>query len=573
MSCPICLDDYKGRVKAVACQYCPSTACRGCHQRYLLQSYEDPHCLDCKRGWSPEFLAANFPLTFRNDALRKHRRKVLFEREKGLLPAMQVYVEAKKNIAKYEIEYNEYNMKFRGHGGIYLTYWPLRKAYRDMSDQYDSVKRRILVLKDDIKSIGDSPELQAQLTEARDKRQTMRPELAALKIQFEAALASYNTGRDTLEEIYRRLNDARAVYNGGQGTGAQTQKREFIMKCGADECRGFLSTAYKCGTCETWTCPDCLVVIGLDKTVAHTCAPDAVESAKTIRAETRPCPKCAARIFKIDGCDQMWCVVEGCNTAFSWNTGQIVTGVVHNPHYYEWLRRQGGGTAPREAGDIPCGGLPGFWPLLQAFRAARILPAESHDIERIHRMLTEFEGRLAEYPSRMPQLLNKEINVKYLMNEMEEAEWQRQLEFAEAKFNRKREIGQILQTLVTAGSDLMNQVANRCQAASNTDLRVTARIWISDVVMPQLEELRVYTNQCFKDLAVRNHMAVPQVGAEWEWMPIRAIYRKAKTASAAVSEAAVSEAAVSEAAVSEAAVDEAPPLLMPGTEPDPPLVA
>jgi hypothetical protein len=490
---------------------------------------------------------------------------------------MQVYVEAKKNIAKYEIEYNDYNMKFRGHGGIYLTYWPLRKAYRDMSDQYESIKRRILVLKDDIRSIGDSPELQEQLAETRAKRQTMRVELAPLKIQFEAALVSYNTGRDTLEEIYRRLNDARAIYHGGQGTAGQAQKREFIMKCGADECRGFLSTAYKCGTCETWTCPDCLVVLGLDKTVAHTCAPDAVESAKTIRAETRPCPKCAARIFKIDGCDQMWCVVEGCNTAFSWNTGQIVTGVVHNPHYYEWLRRQGGGTAPREAGDIPCGGLPGFWPLLQAFRAARILPAESHDIERIHRMLTDFEGRLAEYPSRMPQLLNKEINVKYLMNDMTEAEWQRQLEFAEAKFNRKREIGQILQTLVTAGSDLMNQVANRCQAAFNTDLRVTARVWISDVVMPQLEELRVYTNQCFKDLAIRNHMAVPQVGAEWEWMPIRAIYRKAKATSEAVSEAvseaAVSEAAVSEAtqAVSEAAAeaapdDEAPPLLMPGTD-------
>jgi len=548
MSCPICLDEYKGRVKSVACQYCPSTACRGCHQRYLLQSYEDPHCVDCKRGWSPEFLAANFPLSFRNDALRKHRRKILFEREKSLLPAMQVFVEAKKDIAKHRAAYTALNSTFNIVGGVRESYWLTRKGYRDISDLYDSVKRKILILEDDIKNIGETDERKAELTALLEQKRTLRTQKAPLKIKFDKIFVEYTTIRTELEDINRLLQDATRIYNGDQG--AQPQRREFIMKCGADDCRGFLSTVYKCGTCDAWTCPDCLVVIGLDKTVAHTCAPDAIESAKTIRAETRPCPKCAARIFKIDGCDQMWCVVEGCNTAFSWNTGHVVTGVVHNPHYYAWLQRQGGGTAPREAGDIPCGGLPGFWQLLQSFRAARITPAETHDLERCHRMLAEFEGRLADYPSRMPQLLNREINIQYLMNEMDENEWKRQMEFAEAKFNRKREIGQILQTLVTAGSDLMNQMANRCSAASNTDLRMAVRMWISDTVVPQLEQLRLYTNQCFKDLAIRNHMAVPQIGTEWEWIPIRAIYRKPKVAAAAAAAAPVQE-------------DELPPLDMP----------
>jgi hypothetical protein len=252
-----------------------------------------------------------------------------------------------------------------------------------------------------------------------------------------------------------------------------------------------------------------------------------VESAKAIKAETQPCPKCAARIFKVDGCDQMWCTVEGCNTAFSWKTGHVVTGVVHNPHYYEWLRRNGGGPA-REAGDIPCGGLPNYWTLLQAFRTARILPTESVQLELVHRNLVEFGERLTGFPARMPQLLNKEINVDYLMNKITEAEWKRQLEFTEAKFNRKKEIGQILQTLVTAGADLMNQVANRCHAAASKELQIDLRIWLADTVLPELEGLRAYTNQAFKDLAVRNHMAVPQIADDWQWIPIRALYRKKK---------------------------------------------
>ena len=39
-------------------------------------------------------------------------------------------------------------------------------------------------------------------------------------------------------------------------------------------------------------------------------------------------------------CDQMWCVE--CKTAFSWSKGTIETGMVHNPHYYQWMRQNGG---------------------------------------------------------------------------------------------------------------------------------------------------------------------------------------------------------------------------------------
>ena len=85
---------------------------------------------------------------------------------------------------------------------------------------------------------------------------------------------------------------------------------------------------------------------------------------------------------------------------------------------------------------------------------------------------------------------------------------------------------------MTAGADLMNQVANRAATALNSALQIELRMWLTETVMPELEGLRTYTNQAFKDLAVRNHTAVPQIADDWKWVPIRALYRKKKVGEA-----------------------------------------
>ena len=62
---------------------------------------------------------------------------------------------------------------------------------------------------------------------------------------------------------------------------------------------------------------------GAKRDCEHTCNPDLVETAKLLAKDTKSCPTCQTKIFKIDGCDQMWCTQ--CHTAFSWKTGAIQT--------------------------------------------------------------------------------------------------------------------------------------------------------------------------------------------------------------------------------------------------------
>jgi hypothetical protein len=123
-------------------------------------------------------------------------------------------------------------------------------------------------------------------------------------------------------------------------------------RCPDPECRGYLSTQWKCGLCEKWACHECHVIKGDTRDAEHTCDPDTLATAQLLSKDTKPCPKCSTPIHKIEGCDQMWCTQ--CHTGFSWKRGTIENRV-HNPHYYEWQRQNGGGRAPRNVGDFECG--------------------------------------------------------------------------------------------------------------------------------------------------------------------------------------------------------------------------
>lgn len=117
--------------------------------------------------------------------------------------------------------------------------------------------------------------------------------------------------------------------------------------CPRPECNGMVSRG-KCGACQSKVCCKCREL----KASVHECNEDIIKTLKAMESNVKPCPKCKIPIYKIDGCDQMFCVE--CKTAFSWRKGTIETRIIHNPHYFQWMRETGG-VLERQPGDDPCG--------------------------------------------------------------------------------------------------------------------------------------------------------------------------------------------------------------------------
>jgi hypothetical protein len=376
--------------------------------------------MNCKTVWNREFLDKNFTKVFLKGKYKKRREEVLIERQKALLqstlPIAEIRLEAKKRYSLIQ-------------------------------------KRKIEVLN--------------QL--------------------------------DILNKEFREIDNEMYQLKGKLNTRniSENEKKHFVKKCPNSDCRGFLSTRWKCGLCNTSVCSECHEINNeneqKENIERHICKPENIETAKLISKECKNCPKCGTYIYKIDGCfgvntqipllngsvkkvqdivigdeligeddskrtvgnifngedqlyeiqqdiginyivnskhtlvlqdillnerveikvedylisevkhklkgikklydrefyyninivkkevgkyygfllnennkfklnegticrncDQMYCM--NCHTAFSWRTGVIETGRIHNPHYYEWMRKNG--KQNRELMDIPCGGIP-----------------------------------------------------------------------------------------------------------------------------------------------------------------------------------------------------------------------
>jgi len=429
-------------------------------------------------------------MAFRKGPLKLHRRKVLVDREKALLPSMQIYVEATTNRNKALAELNQISPK-------------LNAAYAE--------KIRL----DRLFAASQSEE---QFEEGL--KQLLPAEMRYAELNFRV-------------RIKRAIYDQHLAFLEGRST-AKIPARQFIMKCpgsttvGTEPCRGFLSTQWKCGTCQLFYCHDCHGMIGTVKELPHTCDAGAKATAAMIQKETKPCPKCGIRITKIDGCDQMWCTE--CHTAFSWNTGQIITHRIHNPHFYEYQRRINNGAPPREVGDIPCGGLPEYYALSRNLtkytrewqtstpeRKTTLLQTKHVNlIYYIHRSLMDLtDVRLPQYPYVRVANVNRDLDVHYLMGTITQEEWAKHLEQGETKFERKREIGQVLQTLVHVGSEKMTEISNVLQASIHGSARIIE-------ILEELEQLRQFSNDAMKKRGKEMGIVVPQITPdEWRWSMTR----------------------------------------------------
>lgn len=483
-TCPVCCDAYTRQKRSkVTCNYCLQGACKPCYSTFLL-SESQSNCMHCRTPWNRDFIVANFTRAFYNGPLKKRREDILFGIEEALLPATQDH-------ARAELERRE-----------------RRRDLNQVDNIYRQVRKRMHNIALRIYEINQTKHKSGHTLTPHSQRE-LRTELVNLRVEYgrvSSELAQLRAQRSALYNVL--LRNEQLANNQNENVGedqsdinAKKEKKSFIRRCPVEECKGFLSTRYQCGLCHIKVCPDCLEVKDENE---HTCNPDTVATVQLLKKDTCGCPNCGVQIHKIDGCDQMWCV--SCHTAFSWRTGKIETGRVHNPHWFEWQRQRNNGQIPREVGDDPCHNVDGC-PIPQlAYLPYNI---DYRIIDTIRALTHIYYVEVRHLPrDNIQEDRNRDLRVKYLLNEINKEALKRTLQAREKKRDKLINLRQILDVCIQASGDILNQHIQEVGTSAENTIK-------------QLDELRVYINNCLTDLAKRFDCSVrKQIDARWRLVSV-----------------------------------------------------
>lgn len=546
MMCPICCDEIENANKIVQCHFCSYETCRECAQQYLLGTIEgNAHCMNCRKGWTREVLLDKFSKKFVTNDFKKHRENVLFDREKALLPATQGAAEirmkerrmmtAVDNLRKQKAEYEEnfykenedisdYKAKLNSIKQEVIPLVPSYPFYT--SDPMVFIREHYRMRKCEFPCLGRIEEGRCKqcMSDVCDKcgvkyrfraaapphvcleenliKEKKKQELFQMyrQLQKDGSQILYESRMEKLNRELRNFDylirlkdreikhqirvDERVLNGAGPSSQESSERRTFVRACPVDGCRGFLSTAWKCGMCNTFACSQCHEVKGEKRDAPHTCKPENIETAKLLAKDTKACPSCGIGIFKIDGCDQMWCIE--CHTAFSWKTGEIAKGNIHNPHYYEYMRKQGG--QRREIRDLPCGGLPDFSAVCSNIRKKVVHAAQTDIINNLSlhfRTAGEVIDLRAWYRNRNIED-TREIRIKYLVKDYDDGTFKKMLQMKSKAKEKIDNIDQVLDMYVMACTTLLQ---------GSLDMTTEGQYC---TLIDELSELRNYTNESLK---------------------------------------------------------------------------
>ena len=261
--CGICMEVYTKSIrKKCTCKYCKADTCSKCIERYLLDRPEDAHCLHCRVNYNDTTLHEICTKTYIKHTYFKHRQEILMNRERANLPGLQ-------DIAVIEQRRRNYESKI---SAIKSEILPIEKNRDIILNEYSKLYNEHYEKKD-----GN----------------------ADTRIKLDELLVSIDTYRQELNMKRKEIQNIRIIMNIKE---EKEEKRKFIRHCTRDNCKGFLSTAWKCGICEYYSCAKCFKTKTKKQDDPHECSQDDLDTAELIKKDCKPCPNCGEFIMKSSGC-------------------------------------------------------------------------------------------------------------------------------------------------------------------------------------------------------------------------------------------------------------------------------
>ena len=264
--------------------------------------------------------------------------------------------------------------------------------------------------------------------------------------------------REEIRTLTARINmlkrEFEALNNGTTDT-APVARKEFIRQCPNTDCNGFLSKDLHCSLCGVDACGTCREIKIAD--TEHVCNEDVVKTIQLLQKDTKECPSCASLIFKISGCSQMFCT--SCHKVFDWNTLKIETGVVHNPHYFEWVRQNG--VDPRTL-NVGCNRHITNYSVNTFLHRLRFINVGNNEIAKYMNILQRtIHIREVDMRTYQRDIRNNiELRVKFLKKEIDIVHFKTQLRVREKRQEKNTEMYNILDMHTTCVSDLANTFIN-----------------------------------------------------------------------------------------------------------------
>ncbi len=452
-NCPCCDNNYNNSFrKELKCPYCPWISCNMCCRQYILTK-ANPQCMGCKTIWPDDFLFSVFPKTWVDNDLRDHLDDVLVQQEKSLIPLAVVEIEKEK----------------------------IERKHKTIQQQRIQLERMLDRINQQILKINSTP----------------IPLLPYQKLDLEIKCKEQ-------KEIERNYNEILLLETELSIQIGKPIRTRFRRPCPDFKCKGYIDIQktvesdsnidqigfLHCSVCNKDFCSRCRENTSKDKDKCkdkHVCDETVVKTLKLLDSDTKSCPGCKVSVYKIEGCNQMFCT--NCNTAFNWDTGEIETGRIHNPHYFEWLSKNSQPDENRgeNRGEIegrneararnglqlvdPCGRpvdnltqkinsvLTERYPDITYIENAIPFHHCKSFINSIIRIVHHI--RSVETPVLQdPTVRHLKFRIRYVLNELKEDHWKHEISIQERNHKKKFMLGQIMDTVYTIFSDILHKFLN-----------------------------------------------------------------------------------------------------------------
>lgn len=371
--CPICCFELTDPLLIVRCNKCQQIYCRDCLKRYLLVTNLDTKCMHCSNIYNIDFILLNVDSEWYKNNYEKYRKELLWNKEILIIKdiSTQKQFETYNNAIKYCKEkkistHTKYINEIRHNvNKSHTKIFNLRsiidnliKKNNQKREEFNQINSE--VIKNNKKKIERRNQLIKNLI---DDQQKINEEIIIhqKKLDEEEIISNDNINYLNCLLCLDELGKGWENFDFESGKLKVIINNSSEFSCPATKCYGVVFDGV-CNLCKSNVCHKCREIIYNN---SHECNPEILESIQIILANSVKCPKCYIYISKISGCDQMFCTQ--CHTTFSWTTGNIITGIIHNPHYFEWLLKNNKFNNPVRLNDNNCNTYISYNELISCF--------------------------------------------------------------------------------------------------------------------------------------------------------------------------------------------------------------